>query len=219
MTAPTSTKHALRLLLDDVAHDPELSVRVKQLIANLPTPVPAGYLVDLSEMSAGGQLMPKRQLVEDKPEGEHLERSTELYAGVSHIDKNSVDGLVKAARDVISYIEAAHRPPVHDEIEFGRMALVRLHALADLRKALLAFEDLPQAPAVVAPVSEQSKACDKTKTYGFDEFNQAVRDAAMPGRAGTGGELLDAINGGMQILIDMKCDPDHSVTIIPPVNK
>ena len=44
--------------------------------------------------------------------------------------------LVKAAHEVISWTEIAHRPPVADELEFGRMVNVRLHALAELYKTL-----------------------------------------------------------------------------------
>lgn len=216
MTAPTSTKHALRLLLDDVADDPVLTVRVKELIAKLPSPVPAGYLVELGEALKGGKFTPTQTFVKDKPEGQYLAASTELYAGISHVDKAGVEGLVKAAKEVISYIEAAHRPPVRDEIEFGRMARVRLHALADLREALLAFEDLPQVPAV-APVCEQSQTPQGPRVYGLEELNQTVKNAAMPGRVAFGGDLMDAIKAGKHIRIDLEAQPDIAVTIVDPV--
>lgn len=44
--------------------------------------------------------------------------------------------LREAAEKVLKDTEAAHRPPVRDEIEHGRMVLVRLHALADLQDVL-----------------------------------------------------------------------------------
>lgn len=44
--------------------------------------------------------------------------------------------LKKAAHQVVSYTHIADRPPVADEIETGRMTTVRVHALADLYKAL-----------------------------------------------------------------------------------
>lgn len=46
------------------------------------------------------------------------------------------EALRKAAGQVLSWIEAKHRPPVADQLETGRMALVRLHALADLDAAM-----------------------------------------------------------------------------------
>lgn len=46
------------------------------------------------------------------------------------------EGLRKAAQDVMQCIQIQHRPPVRDELERGRMVLVRLHALADLHDAL-----------------------------------------------------------------------------------
>jgi hypothetical protein len=44
--------------------------------------------------------------------------------------------LLEAGKSVISWTEAAHRPPVRDDMEFGRMVSVRLHALADLYAAI-----------------------------------------------------------------------------------
>lgn len=46
------------------------------------------------------------------------------------------EALRKAAGQVLSWIEAKHRPPVPDLFEHGRMALVRLHALAELHEAM-----------------------------------------------------------------------------------
>lgn len=53
---------------------------------------------------------------------------------------DELKSLISAARGVIYYTEAAYRQAVRDELEVGRMVGVRLHALADLREALLAFE-------------------------------------------------------------------------------
>ncbi|MNI90974.1 hypothetical protein [Pseudomonas sp. ACN5] len=46
------------------------------------------------------------------------------------------EALRNAASEVLDWTEANHRPPVADRFEHGRMALVRLHALADLHAAL-----------------------------------------------------------------------------------
>ncbi len=48
--------------------------------------------------------------------------------------------LLRASREVLQWIEAKHRPPVRDELECGRMANVRLHALADLHEAVKAAD-------------------------------------------------------------------------------
>ena len=48
--------------------------------------------------------------------------------------------LLEAGKSVISWTEAAHRPPVRDDMEFGRMVSVRLHALADLYAAIAKAE-------------------------------------------------------------------------------
>lgn len=47
-----------------------------------------------------------------------------------------VEYLRKAASEVLNWTEAKHRPPIADQFEHGRMALVRLHALADLHAAI-----------------------------------------------------------------------------------
>ena len=46
--------------------------------------------------------------------------------------------VIKAAQGVLEWTEIAHRPPKRDRLEAGRMAMVRLHALADLHDALTA---------------------------------------------------------------------------------
>jgi hypothetical protein len=48
--------------------------------------------------------------------------------------------LYMAAKNVIDWTEATHRPPVCDAFETGRMVLVRLHALADLQDAIESIE-------------------------------------------------------------------------------
>ena len=52
----------------------------------------------------------------------------------------NAEPLLRAAKEVLSWIEAEHRPPVRDELECGRKARVRLHALADLRDAVQGYE-------------------------------------------------------------------------------
>ncbi len=44
--------------------------------------------------------------------------------------------VIKAAQGVLEWTEITHRPPVRDRLEIGRMAMVRVHALADLHDAL-----------------------------------------------------------------------------------
>lgn len=56
------------------------------------------------------------------------------------IDTTYGEKLLVAAKEVLSWIEIKHRPPVRDEIEHGRMVYVRLHALADLHEAVIAAQ-------------------------------------------------------------------------------
>ena len=65
-----------------------------------------------------------------------LKTGYEAYERVNAELKAEVEGLRKAAGEVLSWIEAKHRPPVADQVEHGRMALVRLHALAELDAAM-----------------------------------------------------------------------------------
>ena len=46
------------------------------------------------------------------------------------------EALRNAAFEVLNWIEAKHRPPIADQFEHGRMALVRLHALAGLHAVM-----------------------------------------------------------------------------------
>ncbi|MBI6885808.1 hypothetical protein [Pseudomonas putida] len=89
-------------------------------------------------------------LLEDFPEDEALHAKIQEYLNVlpapdaefHSVSKPHLENLVRAAGEVISYTEAEHRPPVRDAIEHGRMALVRIHALADLLQAVLPFDSL-----------------------------------------------------------------------------
>lgn len=58
--------------------------------------------------------------------------------------------LLKAAREVLSWTQAADRPPVRDKYECGRMTGVRVHALADLHEAVQVLASTP-APAQQEP--------------------------------------------------------------------
>jgi transcription antitermination factor NusG len=49
--------------------------------------------------------------------------------------------LYMAAKNVIAWTEATHRPPVCDAFETGQMVKVRLHALADLQDAIEAVRE------------------------------------------------------------------------------
>jgi hypothetical protein len=59
-------------------------------------------------------------------------------AGIGPMDDlvGTIEALRKAALEVLIWTEANHRPPVADQLEVGRSALVRLHALAGLHAAL-----------------------------------------------------------------------------------
>jgi hypothetical protein len=51
--------------------------------------------------------------------------------------------LVDAAKQVLSWTDSRNRPPVRDELERGRSASVRVHALADLHDAVTSIEQTP----------------------------------------------------------------------------
>jgi trans-aconitate methyltransferase len=53
-------------------------------------------------------------------------------------ERKPLTDVLKAAQGVLEWTEIAHRPPVRDKLEAGRMVMVRLHALADLHDALAA---------------------------------------------------------------------------------
>ena len=40
----------------------------------------------------------------------------------------------------LQWVEQAHRPPIADKLEAGRMVMIRLHALAALREAIETYE-------------------------------------------------------------------------------
>ena len=148
MITPTSARHALQLLLNDFASNAEVTQKITDYIQALPQPDPDAYLVEIEDQ-VGDEWVVKRHVVLDKPEGYYLECSTGLYRDLDHAQATNLKGLVKAGRKVMSWVEAAHRPPVRDEFEHGRMARVRIHALADLREALLPFGDQP-APSKIS---------------------------------------------------------------------
>ncbi|MFJ3487126.1 hypothetical protein ACIPL1_27460 [Pseudomonas sp. NPDC090202] len=70
---------------------------------------------------------------------EEVER-TRHYIGVLGGECATVVHLTEAAQKVLNHTEQAHRPPVRDDIETGRMVLVRLHALADLQDIVNTLE-------------------------------------------------------------------------------
>lgn len=63
------------------------------------------------------------------------ERSRRFSAELA-LAKADNERLRKAAGEALEWTEARHRPPVADPIEHGRMAMVRLHALANLHDAV-----------------------------------------------------------------------------------
>lgn len=48
--------------------------------------------------------------------------------------------LLESAKEVLSWTDSRNRPPVRDEPECGRNAIVRVHALADLHDAVTAID-------------------------------------------------------------------------------
>ena len=53
--------------------------------------------------------------------------------------------LFDAAKQVLSWTDSRNRPPVRDELELGRSASVRVHALADLHDAVTEIEQTANA--------------------------------------------------------------------------
>lgn len=63
-----------------------------------------------------------------------------LYIRQQPAKQETSGRVIATARALLTWIEWKHRPPVRDRIESGRMACVRLHALADLHDAVKAME-------------------------------------------------------------------------------
>ncbi|MBU9359672.1 hypothetical protein KTE52_25365 [Burkholderia multivorans] len=51
-------------------------------------------------------------------------------------DKRDAEKIKRAAREVLNWTEAKHRPPKVEGVPTGEMALVRVHALVELHAAL-----------------------------------------------------------------------------------
>lgn len=51
-------------------------------------------------------------------------------------DKRDAEKIEQAAREVLNWTEAKHRPPKVEGVPTGEMALVRVHALVELHAAL-----------------------------------------------------------------------------------
>ena len=152
MSTPNTPRQVLAQLYQDFSGNSEVQSKIAGYLKALPVVTPEAYLVEFDEQ-IGAAFEPKRHVFLDEPVGLYLDCSTPLYkeAGVHGA---GVTELIRAAREVISWTEAAHRPPVRDELEHGRSAAVRLHALADLREALLAFE----VPSLVSGLIPQPEA-------------------------------------------------------------
>lgn len=54
----------------------------------------------------------------------------------SAADKRDAEKIEQAAREVLNWTEAKHRPPKVEGVPTGEMALVRVHALVELHAAL-----------------------------------------------------------------------------------
>jgi hypothetical protein len=66
------------------------------------------------------------------------ERISRFAAFVAAAEREKFQPILDAAQGVIDWTESKFREPVRDELEFGRMVYVRLHALADLYDAIRA---------------------------------------------------------------------------------
>lgn len=178
MTTPHTARQALERLLQDFPENPDIQAKISGYLQDLPAPAPHAYLVEY-ETLVNGSPEPKRYVVLDEPAAIYRECTSPLYkeAGVS---SESLNALVKAGREVMSWTEASHRPPMRDELECGRMAGVRLHALADLREALLAFDGhakhsllahLPESPLQeITPLNEPAVASVPEEGPGLFEM-------------------------------------------------
>lgn len=151
MKTPQTSRQVLDLLLQDFSSNPEVHAKISGYISGLPVQAPDAYLVEY-ETLVNGHETPVRYVVLDRPMKNYRECTTELFKEAG-VPSTSLTALIKAAREVMSWTEAAHRPPVRDELEHGRSAAVRLHALVDLREALLAFDDEPKH-SLLAPLPE-----------------------------------------------------------------
>lgn len=80
--------------------------------------------------------------------------------------------LLKASREVLSWTQAADRPPVRDKYECGRMTGVRVHALADLHEAVQAISSTP-APAQQEHVLSSPTAMQALEA--LDELESSAR--------------------------------------------
>jgi hypothetical protein len=70
---------------------------------------------------------------------EEWRKATEEFAAlVAAAEREKFQPILDAAQGVIDWTESKFREPVRDELEFGRMVYVRLHALADLYDAIRA---------------------------------------------------------------------------------
>ncbi len=81
--------------------------------------------------------------VEDKHyKGEVIFISNDALERFFHMaqaaEREKFQPILDAAQGVIDWTESKFREPVRDELEFGRMVYIRLHALADLYDAIRA---------------------------------------------------------------------------------
>ncbi|MBU9210176.1 hypothetical protein, partial [Burkholderia multivorans] len=67
-------------------------------------------------------------------EREREQLRAELEAAAA--DKRDAEKIEQAAREVLNWTEAKHRPPKAEVVPTGEMALVRVHALVELHAAL-----------------------------------------------------------------------------------
>jgi len=101
----------------------------------------------------------------------------DLFLVFSRLQREKAE-LLAAARNVIEWTEAAHRPPVRDSMEVGRTAAVRLHALADLAGAIARTESngLNAEPVATAENSVLPTQ-NRVRPPGCQ---QALREAGQP---------------------------------------
>jgi len=95
----------------------------------------AGHIGWLVRNSQGKLDLLTELQIDSSPE--KYERLHKLYT-TPPAQRKPLTDVIKAAQGVLEWTEIAHRPPIPDRLENGRMVRVRLHALAYLHDALAA---------------------------------------------------------------------------------
>jgi hypothetical protein len=105
---------------------------------------PIAWIVEFDSFPTDDAVLHERHVIFEEPTGHYVDCATAVYASeVQHFLN-----LLHASRNVLTWVAAVDRPVDWDEFEVGRMAGVRMHALADLQKALEPLESYPAQPVL-----------------------------------------------------------------------